>query len=1526
MNGQSDHSGESVHRATHRNPHHPIDDGCKSRSERAAPPTGPGRGLTPGYSDDAGLMRGEGKGLGPPLDLKPHGPPSRGVNAPSHVEEGQCANRDSSPLVVLDDDESTTEAAKSSPDRVGSQIGITPAMVCTAMTLGRIQAGWEASRASVKETIRSSGPKSALYFADRLSCYHARTWDIREDSKPLSRPVRRGARVEVLPSLESTGTGLGHRRHVPLTTRIRVNDSESTPLPALLDTGASLSSIDASLLDKLGGKAHGQPIAVHGIGDTRTLGYATVTFFIDAHDARGMPVQLEARHDFHVLPSLGPGILLGLDFIVGHELSIEPSSGRAVVGPYRFSVQESMMGPFAKEAELCLVRDIVVPARSHSWVPVDVGALAPDVDYTAHPRLMVNAAETIRLAGPMGMITKATAHVLLTNVGEHDVHLERRTPVADAVAAHLGDTIAETGETFVLTAADHSPSAPAFTQSAVETSDDGPDAAPIDAFEGEHGFGGHLAKDAATVEVDGHWRVGVDGDGNPDPRIVELLHKHRDAFALDGRPGRIVGHELEIQLREDAVLRPEAPRRMSPEKLRACDAALDQLLDWDVVEPSASPLSFPVLMVKQQTKWRFCVDYRQLNTATIPDRYPLPHIDAVFDTLTGKTVFSSLDALRGYHQLPVKVEDRWKTAFVCHRGLYQYKTVPFGLRNAPAVFQRLMDRLLAALRWRHAVVYIDDIVVASRTMEEHLWVLDQLLSRAREFGLKFGPAKCTFAVPSLVLLGRKVSGAGLAVWKDRASAVTSLQPPTTLRDLYHVLGLFGYYRPFIPHFARLASPLTALTRGWRYEHVDGRYRLTDDHGKAVSADRVPIDWTAERQQSFEALKAAIANPPVLAHPDPSRPYLLYVDASKEAFAAVLHQWHADERADSAPPPPDSARLFALSTLQLPTALARERWLAWLREDRIFSSIMRDLEAGRESPWSLSDGLLIRRVDGKVALPEGGVPELLRSIHDGGGHFGFTKTWMAVSRHFWRPGLATAVRAWVRPCSVCQAVKVPRRVGSLRVDDDPQDAFEKISLDLLLALFKDITAAGVAAVISDRVLRLGWRPRRIVSDSEAKMTGLDMQALATSLGAVLTPSPPHHQQANPVERAIQKIQVTLRTMCLESTRAWDRRVVPAVELALNSSPNVSTGYRPFDLVFISHPDVVHALFDAPEHDGVGSLEERLAAAAERLAEAKETLDAARLVQKRRYDQRRRPLPVLEVGDLVWIRLADRPVPGVLSSKLVSRKLGPYPVAEVLSSHRVRLALPSPLRIQAEFSVEQLDVMPKDADPFEGRRAPPVTLRAPEVDVAGRDSPDEDLHEDVNGSAAGAHDESVPAGPGETHGPVRRPRRALQLPSSLREYETQQFASSSDPVDVFATPSSIPRLVQVDGRTVSMVERPVAFLSRLTTPTEKKMAAAELELCCLAWAFGRLAHLLEGVPVTVVTDHAALGRMLQSTGPIPYGPTISKCRAILMPHMENLRFIHKPGRKHTNADALSRLVVRSDPSRSAFEGGDVLDGVD
>ncbi|KAE8217909.1 hypothetical protein CF319_g8112 [Tilletia indica] len=1334
--------------------------------------------------------------------------------------------------------------------------------------------------------------------------------------------------------LPETRSGKGYLNHVPLTVQIRINSSTAAPVSSLLDTGASLSTIDAGLLERLGGTVQGEGMTVTGIGKTRTLGFATVVFFIEARDARDKQVFLECTHDLHVLPSFAPGVCLGRDFIDGHDLSISPARGRARVNRYTFAVNEQVQGPYSTDVELHTAADVELPPGTNVWVPVDANNLAPGVDYCIHPRLSVSPDEHVQLAGPVGILTHRTRrHILLGNFGTASLHLTRGIVIADAVAGRVGDVARASPHAFTLgTPAKTAPSPMCFTATADDDPLDGV-ADPIDAFELDDDSVIDPRHDAATTTVDDHFRVGIGPDGKPPPEVVAVLRRHEPAFALDGRPGRVTGSEMAIKLKDDAVLRPEPPRRAGPAKLAPMDSAIDQLLEWDVIEPSESPVSFPVLMVRQYGKWRFCVDYRQLNNNTVSDRYPLPTIDSVFQTLSGKSVFSSLDAIRGYHQLPVRESDRWKTAFICHRGLFQYKTVPFGLKNAPAVFQRLMDRVLGALRWRDAVVYIDDIVVATRTMEEHVRALETLLSSAESEGLKFSPSKCTFAVGSLVLLGRKVSGAGVAVWQDRAAAVRDLVRPTTLRELYHALGLFGYYRAFVRNFVTIAEPLTRLTRGWRYEQADGRYRLVNTEGKPVTAERCVLEWTDAQQRSFEALKAAIASPPVLAHPDPARPYIVYVDASKDGFGVVVHQIFEAEGV-SEPQSEGAARLHALDFARLPATIVRERWKSWLRADRHFAPLLRDAEQSEERTtpdgvWVVQDGVLIRRHDGRLALPEGALPELLRSVHEDNGHFGFFKTYLALSRDFWRPGLSVAVRSWVKHCRVCQSTKTARKTGDLDVSKDPQLPFDTISVDIVhglplsragnnaavvvLDVFSrmvlvepcslDVTAEGIAAILSDRVLRYGWRPRRIVSDSEARLTGAKMTALARSLGADLTPSPPYHQQANAVERAIQTIQRVLQSVSLDSRAHWDRRHAPAVELAMNSTPSVVTGQRPFDLVFISHPSIVHAVFDDAEHLGVGSFDERLAAAGERMVEVRGLINAARAEQKRRYDRvRGRPVPLRE-GDQVFLRLKDRPVPGAIGDKLDPRKMGPFAVSEVLSDHRLRLQLPTGVSIDPVVSIEQVDLVPRSPDPFAADRGgSPVSV--PRVD-------------DLVEALENAPEPAVPP-------PSPRAPRARRLPAPLRDFDVGTLTVSDQDVllEALREPIRRPRSLQLGSRSLLLVERPIVFLSRLTTPMERKMVAAELELRCLAWAFAKLAHLLDGALVTIVTDHQPMGPMLTSTSGVNYGTAISRCRALLMPHLPNMRFVARPGASHVNADALSRLA--SDPSRSSFSGGHVLDG--
>ncbi|KAE8240674.1 hypothetical protein A4X13_0g7658 [Tilletia indica] len=608
-------------------------------------------------------------------------------------------------------------------------------------------------------------------------------------------------------------------------------------------------------------------------------------------------------------------------------------------------------------------------------------------------------------------------------------------------------------------------------------------------------------------------------------------------------------------------------------------------------------------------------------------------------------------------------------------------------------------------------------------------------------------------------------------------------------------------------------------------------------------------------------------------------------------------------------------------------VSSDRWLAWLRTDRHFGPILRRVEqdAAAEPEWALEDGRLVRRVDGRLALPEAAVSTVLRAVHDANGHFGYTKTYLAASKHFWRPRLAEMVRAWARHCGTCQKTKLSRRVGELEVEADAQFPYDDVSFDLVLGLPRTqagndavlmihdcfsrmvlltpcrstIDAAGIAAILSDRVLRQGWRPRRLISDSEARVTGQVMQALAASLNARMTPSPPYHQQANVVERTVQTVQHALRAMIGESAARWDRRVVPAVELAINSTPSVTTGYCPFDLVFLAHPGKVHAVLDTAGGSGGESFEDQLLAASERLEDARRAIDASRAQQKRRYDASRPPLPDLHVGDRVFVRLRDRPIPGHGDGKLDARKAGPYRVQEVLSPHRVRLELPAELGIGTEFAVDQLDVLPASPDPFAESRNSPVVV-PPSLPVDPGDAGEESVADVSADLGDGDQAPDLPV----------LPARTRSAPSALRDFVLCAESSPVAPVvpaELLRGPLSAPKSVDINGQTITLRERPIAYQSRLTTPSEKRLVAAELELCCLAWAFARLAHLLEGAEVTVVTDHLPMAAMLLSDSGAKYGPTVTRCRALLLPHLLNFRFVHRPGKVHTNVDALSRLGV-------------------
>ncbi|KAE8179264.1 hypothetical protein CF335_g9657, partial [Tilletia laevis] len=269
---------------------------------------------------------------------------------------------------------------------------------------------------------------------------------------------------------------------------------------------------------------------VHGLGDVETLGWVTIPFFVPARDSHGFELMLEVALDFHVLPVLAPGLLLGLDFIQGHGVTIDAPRGKATVLRYAFDVAEHLPSPAAKEAALCCVEPVCLPGRSMTWIPVDVAALSSDVDYTFHPRLMTDPDESVMIAGPAALGNRSTTHVLLGNYGTRSVHLDRRTPVADAVAAQLGDVLTapaaghrfELGDAMTPAMVQVAATDPGAWTSSAATGDNVEDsvASPLDLFENVEEPAASLTRDAETVLVDDHFRVGVDASGKPHPDVV----------------------------------------------------------------------------------------------------------------------------------------------------------------------------------------------------------------------------------------------------------------------------------------------------------------------------------------------------------------------------------------------------------------------------------------------------------------------------------------------------------------------------------------------------------------------------------------------------------------------------------------------------------------------------------------------------------------------------------------------------------------------------------------------------------------------------------------------------------------------------------------------------------------------------------------------------------------------------------------------------------------------------------------------
>jgi hypothetical protein len=379
-------------------------------------------------------------------------------------------------------------------------------------------------------------------------------------------------------------------------------------------------------------------------------------------------------------------------------------------------------------------------------------------------------------------------------------------------------------------------------------------------------------KDRTSVEFVAMVQSGPDGKLNQIKGIaledIRVVQDYLDVFPEE-LPGMLLDRDIEflIELLPGTPPISKRPYRMLVNELVEFKKQISELHAKGFIRPSSSPWGAPVLFVeKKDGTQQMCVDCRSLNEITIKNKYPLLRIEDLFDQMKGASVFSKIDLRLGYHQLKIWESDIPKTAFRTRYGLYEYTVMSFGLTNSLAYFMYLMNKVFMEYLDRFVIVFIDDILVFSKTMEEHEEHLRLVLEKLRSNQLYAKFSKCEFWLTEVAFLGHIISAGGVSVDPGKVKDVLNWMSPATVSEIQSFLGLAGYYRRFIKDFSKIAKPMTKLV----------------EKNKA-------FEWTKEGQASFEELKKRLTSSPVLVLPDLTKKFDIYCDVSPQGLGCVLMQ-------------------------------------------------------------------------------------------------------------------------------------------------------------------------------------------------------------------------------------------------------------------------------------------------------------------------------------------------------------------------------------------------------------------------------------------------------------------------------------------------------------------------------------------------------------------------------------------------------------------------------------------------------------